>query len=35
MADVYVWDHEDDSRRWYAASLLEYLEWWLSGDHPV
>ncbi len=34
-SDVYVWDHEDDSRRWYAASLLKYLEWWLSGEHPV
>lgn len=34
-SDVYVWDHEDDSRRWYAGSLLKYLEWWLSGDHPV
>ncbi len=29
--DIYVWDHEDDSRRCVAPSLLRYLEWWLSG----
>ena len=34
-ADVFVWDHEDDSRRWYAGSLDQYLAWWLSGDHPL
>lgn len=34
-SDVYVWDHEDDSRRWYAASLIKYLEWWFSGEHPI
>jgi SMI1-KNR4 cell-wall len=33
--DVYVWDHEDDSRRWYAGSLLKYLESWLGGEHPL
>jgi len=33
--DVFVWDHESDSRRWYAGSLAQYLEWWLSGNHPV
>jgi hypothetical protein len=33
--DVFVWDHESDSRRWYAASLDQYLKWWLSGEHPV
>ena len=33
--DVFVWTHEDDSRRWYAASLDKYVAWWLSGDHPV
>lgn len=29
--DVYVWNHEDDSRTWVAPSLEKYLEWWLSG----
>jgi SMI1-KNR4 cell-wall len=33
--DVFVWDHEDDSRRWYAGSLEQYLVWWLGGDHPI
>lgn len=33
--DVFVWNHEDDSRRWYASSLEQYLGWWLSGDYPV
>ncbi|WP_207946675.1 SMI1/KNR4 family protein [Actinomadura sp. 7K507] len=23
--DVFVWEHEDDSRRWVAGSLLDYL----------
>jgi hypothetical protein len=29
--DVFVWNHEDDSRTWVAPSLRHYLEWWLSG----
>jgi hypothetical protein len=33
--DVFVWDHEDDSRRWYASSLDQYVEWWLGGEHPI
>ena len=28
--DIYVWNHEDDSRTWVAPSLDKYLEWWLS-----
>lgn len=30
-SDVYVWNHEDDSRTWAAPSLKVYLEWWLNG----
>jgi hypothetical protein len=30
-SDVYVWDHENDSRTWVAPSLQKYLEWWLEG----
>src|SRR5262245_45741175 len=30
-ADVFVWDHETDSRTWIAPSLASYLEWWLDG----
>jgi hypothetical protein len=33
--DVFVWDHENDSRRWYAGSLEQYVAWWLSGDDPI
>lgn len=29
--DVFVWNHEDDSRTWVAPSLRVYLEWWLTG----
>jgi hypothetical protein len=32
--DVFVWDHEDDSRRWYAGSLEQYLSSW-RGDHSL
>ena len=29
--DVFVWNHEDDSRSWVAPDLAKYLEWWLNG----
>lgn len=29
--DVYLWEHETDSRSWVAPSLEVYLEWRLSG----
>ena len=29
--DVFAWNHEDDSRNWFAPSLQFYLDWWLSG----
>jgi hypothetical protein len=29
--NVYVWDHEDDGRRWAASSLDDYLEGWATG----
>ena len=34
-ADVFVWNHEDDSRTWVAPSLEKYLEWWLDGTIQV
>ena len=34
-SDVYVWNHEDDSRQWVAPSLEVYLEWWQSGKLKV
>jgi hypothetical protein len=30
--DVFVWNHEDDSRTWVAPSLKRYFEWWISGQ---
>jgi hypothetical protein len=33
--DVFVWNHEDDSRTWVATSLRQYLEWWLTGKIKV
>ena len=29
--EIFVWDHENDSRTWVAGSLDQYLEWWLDG----
>jgi hypothetical protein len=29
--DVFVWNHEDDSRSWVASSLKDYLDRWLTG----
>lgn len=29
--EVFVWDHETDSRTWVAPSLETYLRWWLDG----
>lgn len=34
-ADVFVWDHETDSRTMVAPSLATYLEWWLDGRIAV
>ncbi|MFF4908316.1 SMI1/KNR4 family protein [Streptomyces sp. NPDC001260] len=30
--DVFLWNHEDDSRTWVAPSLAKYLEWRLTGQ---
>lgn len=29
--DIFVWDHETDSRTWVAPSLETFFDWWLSG----
>lgn len=34
-SDIFVWNHEDDSRTWVAPSLDVYLEWWLNGKLKV
>lgn len=33
--EVYVWDHESDSRTWVAATVLSYLQGWMRGDITV
>ena len=33
--DIFVWNHEDDSRSWVAPSLEKYLEWWLTGNIKI
>lgn len=30
--DIFVWDHEDDSRLWAARELKDYLHRSLAGD---
>lgn len=34
-SEVYVWDHESDSRTWVATTVLGYLEGWMRGDLTV
>ncbi|MDD9943430.1 MAG: SMI1/KNR4 family protein [Myxococcales bacterium] len=29
--DVFVWNHEDDSRSWAAPDVRTYVEWWMTG----
>lgn len=33
--DIYVWNHEDDSRTWVAASLKHFIEGWITGEIGV
>lgn len=33
--DVFVWNHENDSRSWVAPNLKTYFEWWLSGKLTI
>ena len=30
--DVFVWNHEDDSRYWVAPNLKTFIERWLAGE---
>lgn len=34
-SDIFVWNHEDDSRSWIAPSLKVFYEWWLTGKITV
>ena len=33
--DIYVWNHENDSRNWVASSLEIFMEWWESGKITI
>lgn len=33
--EVYVWNHENDSRTWVAPTILGYLENWMTGRLTV
>jgi hypothetical protein len=33
--DIFVWNHEDDSRTWVAANLRALLDGWISGKIRV
>ena len=34
-SDIFVWNHEDDSRTMVAPSLRFYFEWWLTGQLTI
>jgi hypothetical protein len=33
--DIFVWNHEDDSRTWVAPDLATFLKWWTDGTITV
>jgi len=33
--DVFVWNHEDDSRTWVAGGLRSFVEGWINGKISV
>ncbi len=33
--DIFVWDHESDSRKWVASSLEDFLAGWIGGEISV
>jgi hypothetical protein len=33
--DIFVWDHETDSRTWVAPSLNVFYDWWFKGKLKV
>jgi len=30
--DIFLWDHETDSRQWVAGSLQQFVERWFGGE---
>lgn len=33
--DIFVWDHETDSRSWVAPCLSVFYDWWLTGKLKI
>ncbi|KXH86074.1 SMI1/KNR4 family protein [Sporosarcina sp. HYO08] len=33
--DIFVWDHESDSRKWVASSLKDFIEGWTNDKIAV
>lgn len=33
--DIFVWNHENDSREWVAPSLSKFVEGWLNGSIKI
>jgi hypothetical protein len=33
--DIYVWNHEDDSRMWVASTVMEFLRRWMTGELQI
>ena len=33
--DVFVWEHETDSRKWVASSLETFLKGWITGELSI
>ncbi|RYU92724.1 SMI1/KNR4 family protein [Emticicia agri] len=33
--DIFVWNHENDSREWVEPSLEKFIEWWLNGTIKI
>lgn len=34
-SDIFIWDHEDDSRTWVAPNLATFIEWWNNGKIEI
>ncbi|GGA49158.1 SMI1/KNR4 family protein [Psychrobacillus lasiicapitis] len=33
--DIFVWNHEDDSRNWIASSLEDFIKGWISSEISI
>ncbi|MDF7822087.1 SMI1/KNR4 family protein [Runella sp. MFBS21] len=33
--DIFIWNHDDDSRSWVAPNLTKFIEWWTNGTIKV